>query len=128
MNQILYICTGNSYRSVLAEALTKEQKEDLNATSAGINLTEEISEVALEQISRNNTTDLLKDSPERVTQEKLDKADKVVCMMPEHMEFLQKNFEIEDEKVEVWDIEDPHEAGPKAERAFEEIKQKVEDL
>lgn len=125
--RILYICTGNSFRSPVAEALTRKFHPDLEVESAGTQAVDHVAENAKRMLEHENALKYVKPSPDQVSQRAIDDADKIVAMMPEHEEFLMDNFEVPENEVEVWHVEDPINADVKPEEAFVEIREKVRD-
>lgn len=126
--KILYVCTGNSFRSPVAEALTKKYKPHLEVESAGTSPASKIAGVAQELLANENAKKYLKPDPVGVTREAFDEADLVVVMEKEHENYLLDNFPITEEKIENWDIEDPINPGVEPERVFKEIERKIKGL
>lgn len=125
--RILYVCTGNSYRSPLAEALTRRLHPKLEVESAGIQAVDFVAEVTKNRLKEKEALEFLKPDPDQVSQRALDEADRVVCMMPKHSEYVKRNFEADPEKITVWDVEDPIHPGVDENESFEEIEEKVRD-
>lgn len=126
--RILYICTGNSFRSPSAEALTRRYKADYEVESAGISPAGGIAGNVRELLGEENAKKYLKPSPEPVSGRALSEADKTVVMERGHFEYISKNFDFNEGKIENWDIEDPINPGVDPEEAFHQIKEKVRRL
>ena len=125
--RILYICTGNSYRSPLAEALTRRLHPQMGVESAGIQAVEFVAEVTKNRLKEKEALEFLKPDPDQVSQRALDEADRVVCMMPKHSEYIKRNFEADPGNITVWSVEDPIHPGVDEVKSFEEIEEKVRD-
>lgn len=125
--RVLYVCTGNSYRSPLAEALTRRLHPDMEVESAGIQAVEFVAEVTKDRLDEKEALEFVKPSPDQISQRALDEADRVVCMMPKHSEYIKRNFEVDPGKVTVWEIEDPIHPDVNESKSFEEIEEKVKD-
>ena len=52
--KVLFVCSGNAYRSPVAEALLKKLKPEVEVDSAGIDPAIPISEVARTYLAREN--------------------------------------------------------------------------
>ncbi len=127
--EILFVCSGNAYRSPVAEALMKKFKPEVEADSAGTNPVIPISEVAKEFLARENAVKYLKSTPEGLDMKNLRKYELIVAMEPQHRHVLLKMCPECEAKIVVWNIEDPYFL-PKggAEKVFQQIKQKVKEL
>jgi len=128
--KILFVCTGNAYRSPVAEALLKKLRPDIQADSAGINLPLiPISKAARKFLAKENAEQYLKEVPEVLDSKKLDEYDLIIAMEPRHkVVVLSKCPECEN-KIVVWNIHDPYlSPNEHAEKIFEQIRQKVKEL
>ena len=127
--KILFVCTGNSFRSPVAEALLKKVRGDLEIESAGTHPTGMIASNAKKFLEKENASNNLKGAPEGIGQKKLEEYDFIVAMKQNHRnEILRRYPQIED-RIEVWDIDDPiHLPYGSDKEVFEEIKRKVLEL
>ncbi|MFB6208098.1 MAG: low molecular weight phosphatase family protein [Candidatus Nanohaloarchaea archaeon] len=125
--RILYICTGNSFRSPVAEALTRKFRPRLEVESAGTDAVEQIAENAEEMLERDNAERFVKPEPDQLSERAVAEADVVVCMTDRHYVYLQENFSV-DSETRIWRIEDPVHPGVEPEEAYRGIKAKVKML
>jgi protein-tyrosine phosphatase len=133
---VLFVCTGNYYRSRFAEALFNEKAReahlDWRAISRGLKPVpwqHGISPLARrELIKRGVPQQLFKGEPKALTQEDLEKSDSVVVMdEAEHRPMLEKQFPVRDErKIHYWHIADAGEM--KYPKACEAMSRKIEEL
>ncbi|MFB6116609.1 MAG: hypothetical protein ABEK10_03795 [Candidatus Nanosalina sp.] len=126
--RILYVCTGNSHRSPVAEALTRKYHPELEVESAGTSAVGSISEIAHQEVQGEGAENFLKPEPDQLTVRAVEEADRIVCMMPRHRGYLERNYDVEDKDVEVWDIEDPVNPGINSQKVFREINKNVRKL
>jgi protein-tyrosine phosphatase len=114
--QILFVCTGNFYRSRFAEALFNEKASQTNqswkAISRGLALVDSqqgISPFALRELeSRGVPAKFCKGTPKAITQKDLDKSDYIILMNEtEHRRMFEKQFpKFDENKIHYWHIPD----------------------
>ena len=112
--QVLFVCTGNFYRSRFAEALFNEKAREAHlewrAASRGLRLVPSqhgISSVAQQElIKRRVPRELWSGVPQSLTAEDLIKSDCIVLMdEAEHRPMLEKQFPVRDDrKIHYWHI------------------------
>jgi protein-tyrosine-phosphatase len=123
--RVLFVCKGNRFRSMIAEAFAK--REGLDADSAGTEATGPIFDEVKQMVQEYDLEDYVDYNPEQVSQEKVDSADRVVCMTEDQAEFVQKIYGADEDNVEVWDIEDA-DPGEDLESVMENLFQKVMEI
>lgn len=126
--RILYICTGNCFRSPTAEALTREYHPEYEVESAGIDPTDFISKPATDFLRDRGAIQFVKPSPDLVSQRALDEADRIVCMMPVHKEGILDNFDVDESKIEVWNVKDGILPDVDPEDSLNQIDDRVQNL
>ena len=124
--KILFVCTGNSYRSPIAEALLKKVRGDLEVESAGTHPTDSVASNAKKFLKKENVLKNLKGAPEGIDQKNLEEYDLIIAMKQNHKkEILRKSPQTED-RIQVWNIDDPvYLPSGSEQRVFEEIKEEV---
>ena len=127
--KVLFVCSGNAFRSPVAEALLKKFKPEIEVDSAGTNPAIPISEVARKYLARENALDYLKQAPESLDEKELSNYDLIVAMKQEHKGVILSECPKCADKIVVWNIDDPYflphgHAG----KIFKQIKQKVKEL
>ena len=127
--KVLFVCSGNAFRSPVAEALSKKLKPGIEADSAGTNPAIPIAGSAKSYLVREEAEQYLKRSPESLEEKDLSKYDLVVAMEPRHKEIVLSKCPESSDKIVVWNIADPYFL-PQGytERIFEHIKQRVKEL
>jgi protein-tyrosine-phosphatase len=124
--RVLHVCTGNSFRSPIAEALTRRFTGH-DTESAGIAAVDHIAGRGRELLREDNADQFLKPAPDQVSDRAIHQADLIVCMTDRHYQFLEKRF-APDTETRVWRIEDPINSDVSPEEAYSRIKEKVRRL
>ncbi len=127
--KVLFVCSGNAYRSPLAEALLKKLRPDLEVDSAGIHPAIPISEEARKYLARGNAVQYLKEAPEALESKQLDEYDLIVGMEPRHKDVILSKCPECNGKIVVWNIEDPYFLPSEyGEKIYRQIKERVTEL
>lgn len=127
--KVLFVCSGNAYRSPVAEALLKKLRHDVKADSAGTNPAIPISGEAKKYLARENAEQHLKKVPEGLDSKQLGEYDLIVAMEPSHRDVVLSKCPECTEKIVVWNIEDPYFLPHGyAEKIFKQIRHKVKEL
>jgi protein-tyrosine phosphatase len=127
--KILFVCTGNSYRSPIAEALLKKVRGDLEVESAGTQPARMIAPNAKKFLERENALKKLKRTPEGMDQKNLEEYDLIVAMKQNHKNEILRLYPQTEDRIEVWNIDDPiYLPYGSDEQVFGEIKRKVIEL
>lgn len=123
------MCSGNAYRSSVAEALLKKLKPEVLVDSAGTDPASLISEAAKRYLTRESAQKYLKKVPEGLNEKRLEKYDLIVAMKPKHRDFVTTKCPECRNKIVVWNIDDPYFLPHGyAEEIFKQIKRKVTEL
>ena len=129
--KILFVCSGNAFRSPVAEALLKMQNLGIEVDSAGTNpvVPDGVAGSARKYLAKLSAEQYLKGFPEGIDSKQLDKYDLIVAMKSGHREaILGKCPECAD-KIVVWNIEDPYFLpSGHTEKIFNQIREKVSRL
>ncbi|HML01851.1 MAG TPA: low molecular weight phosphatase family protein [Candidatus Bathyarchaeia archaeon] len=128
--KILFVCSGNSYRSPVAEALMRKYApRGVDVDSAGTSPITWISEHARQFLQRENASKYLKTHPEGIETRRLRDYDLIVAMEMRHrFSILQQCPECAD-KIEVWNIDDPYDTSAEyEEEVYRQIESKVKEL
>ncbi len=127
--KVLFVCSGNAYRSPVAEALLKKFKPEIEADSAGLDPAIPISEAAKRFLAKENALQYLKHTPEGLDEKELGSYDLIIAMKPRHKEVVLDRCPHCAGKVVVWDIDDPYFLPHGyAEKIFKQIKNRVVDF
>lgn len=128
--KVLFVCSGNAYRSPVAEALLKKLRLDLDVDSAGIHPAIPISEDAKKYLMQEGALEYLKQGPESLDNKKLDEYDLIVAMKQEHKYVVLSKCPECENKTVVWNIEDPYFLPNEVSRkkTFNQVKKKVKEL
>ena len=127
--KVLFVCSGNAYRSPVAEALLKKLRPEFEVDSAGLDPAIPISEAAKKYLTKENAQQYLKHAPEGLNSKKLDDYDLIVAMKPEHKETVLSKCSRCEGKIVVWNIDDPYFLPHGyAEKTFKQIRNKVSEL
>lgn len=133
--QILFVCTGNFYRSRFAEALFNQEASHGNpswkAVSRGLALVPSqhgISPIALHELQRLGVSaKFCNGAPKAIAQKDLDKSDYIILMdEEEHRAMFEKQFpKFEQTKIHYWHV--PDGSGNRI-QAFQLMKKNVDQL
>lgn len=127
--KVLFVCTGNSFRSPVAEAMLKKIRRDLEVESAGIQPAHRIASNARRLLEREDAALYLKKAPEGIDEKKLEEYALIVVMEDTHESAILQRYPQVKDKIKVWNIADPIYLPPGAdEEVFREIKQKAKEL
>jgi protein-tyrosine phosphatase len=127
--KILFVCTGNAYRSPLAEALLKKLRPDLNVDSAGLAVAIPIAREIRDYLKKVNAEQYLKSYPESLGQKNLSDYDVIVAMQVKHEKAVLSYCPNCKNRIVVWNVEDPYYGKQKtAERIYSDIEDKVKEI
>lgn len=127
--KILFVCSGNAYRSPLAEALLKKLRPDLEVDSAGLRAVIPVSRQVREYLARQNAAQYLKKAPQSIAEKKLEEYDLIVAMEHVHTNAVLNVCPQCKTRIVEWNIEDPYFLENEgAENIYMYIENKVEEL
>jgi protein-tyrosine phosphatase len=128
--KVIFVCSGNSYRSPVAEALLKKYAAaGVEADSAGTSPINYISVHAQEFLEKEGAAQFLKESPEGIDSKRLQDYDLIVAMeLKNEFSVLRRCPECAG-RVEVWNVDDPYGKTMEYEQEiYQQIKTKVQQL
>lgn len=82
--KILFVYTGNAYRSPICEALLKKLRPDLDVASAGTKLVSKITKEAREYLMLEDAVQYLKKAPESIDNKQLEQYNVIIAMEHRH--------------------------------------------
>jgi len=127
--KVLFVCTGNSFRSAVAEALLKKLRNDLEVESAGTQPARKIASNAKMFLEEEGALESLKERPEGFEHKNLEEYDLIVAMKEHHKNEILQRFPQVKGKIQVWDIDDPIYMPNGSDReVLQEIKRRVVEL
>jgi protein-tyrosine-phosphatase len=127
--RILFLCTGNAYRSPFAEALLKKIRPDLNVDSAGLQTVIPVSKEVRDYLKRLKAVAFLKEGPESIDTKALNGYDLIVAMEPRHMRAVLRKCPDCKDRIVVWNIEDPYFSNAEdTKRIYQKLENKIKIL
>lgn len=128
--KVLFVCSGNSYRSPVAEALMRKYApKGVEADSAGTSPINYISIHAREFLEKEGAVQFLKKSPEGIDSKRLRDYDLIVAMELQHSFSVLRRCPECVGRVEVWNIDDPYDTTMEYEQEiYQQIKTKTQQL
>ena len=127
--KILFVCTGNSFRSAVAEALLKKFRSDFVVESAGIEPASHIAESAKRFLKKENALGNLKSEPKGIEQKHVEGYDLIIVMKERHKQFIIELWPKVENKIQVWNIEDPiYLPSGSVQKVFARIERKVLEM
>ena len=126
---VLFVCSGNAYRSPLAEALLKKLRPDVEVDSAGLHVAIPISMQVREYLAKQNAVQHLKKTPQSIDEKDLKSYDLIVAMERMHTNAVLHACPECKTRIVEWNIEDPYFlAHEDAKDIYKQIEDKVEEL
>ena len=106
VHKVLFVCTGNAYRSPICEGLLKKLRPDLDVDSAGTRIARKITKEAREYLMSEDALKYLKKAPESIDNKQLERYDIIIAMEKRHADAVLKKCPECAIKIVVWDIPD----------------------
>lgn len=91
MNEVLYLCTGNRFRSLFAEAYTKTNYEEVAAFSRGTEASKNVLDEVKEEMQSRKLWSQASE-PQQLENEDLENAELAVCMTTHHENIIQDEY------------------------------------
>jgi protein-tyrosine phosphatase len=127
--KVLFVCSGNAYRSPVAEALLKKLRPDVKVDSAGTHPVIPVSEAAKKYLAKESAQKYLKHAPEGLDEKELNSYDLIIVMNSKHKDVILSKCQDCEDKIVVWNIDDPYFLPHGyAEKIFKQIRDKVSEL
>lgn len=104
--KVLFVCTGNAYRSPICEAILKKFRPDLEVDSAGTRIVSKITKEAREYLMLEDALQYLKKTPESIDSKQLEQYNIIIAMEQRHRYSVLKKCSECKNKIAVWDIPD----------------------
>ena len=86
--KVLFVCSGNAFRSPVAESLLKKLNPEIEVSSAGTHPAIPISEAARKYALAENAGQYLKKFPDSLDSKQISEYDLIIAMEQEHKKFI----------------------------------------
>ncbi|MBW6462358.1 MAG: hypothetical protein K0B07_04905 [DPANN group archaeon] len=102
--KLLFICQGNSERSVIAQELYNKHSNSTDSQSAGLNVSDLPRTELMFKLMKSENIDITDKPKTQLTEDMLTKVDKVIVLCSKDK---CPNYLLNSEKVSFWDIPNP---------------------